>query len=187
MRPCGPPTAPLQWEASLRAHLHVNSVQCSVLLERWYLPYVTFPACSVYILVLPLSNDGRCMHVCVSCKMVMPLSNGDCWMHVIACLACGVLSDSFRHMQCRQTDDEYLLSAEPVRSRNERHLAAAQHQHALAMQQWQRDYDLALMEWSSRQVDTHVCCQIYADSWFHAYIVPQQEQCNLGRCRTFSV
>ena len=88
------------------------------------------------------------------------------WRLLDACqrmFGTGVSSDSFRYVRCRRSDDEYLLSTEPVRSRNERHLAAAQHQHALAMQQWQRDYDLALMEWNSRQVDTHVCSQIHAD------------------------
>lgn len=72
--------------------------------------------------------------------------------------------------ECRRSDDEYQRLTEPARSRNERHQAAAQHQHALAMQQWQRDYDLALMEWNAGQV---IHLFDHTHSWhlmFHAYI-----------------
>lgn len=61
---------------------------------------------------------------------------------------------------CRRSDDEYQRLTEPARSRNERHQAAAQHQHALAMQQWQRDYDLAVMEWNAGQVIYLFACKI---------------------------
>ena len=41
---------------------------------------------------------------------------------------------------------------EPVRTRNEVLMAAAQQQHDVAVQQWQTEYSLAVMEWESLQV-----------------------------------
>jgi len=41
---------------------------------------------------------------------------------------------------------------EPLRTRNEVLMAAAQQQHDVAMQQWQQEYSLAVMEWESLQV-----------------------------------
>lgn len=61
------------------------------------------------------------------------------------------------YIGCRRSDEEYLVMTEPVRRRNERHMAAAQQEHELAMQQWQRDYDLAVVEWQSFQVCSLIC------------------------------
>lgn len=44
------------------------------------------------------------------------------------------------------------MMIEPVRRRNERHMAAAQHEHDVALRQWQKEYDLAIIEWESTQV-----------------------------------
>ena len=46
---------------------------------------------------------------------------------------------------------------EPIRSRNERHMAAAHHEHDLAVRRWQKAYDLAVMEWESSQVPCLTC------------------------------
>ncbi len=41
---------------------------------------------------------------------------------------------------------------EPLRTHNEVLMAAAQQQHDAAVQQWQKEYSLAVMEWESLQV-----------------------------------
>ncbi len=53
---------------------------------------------------------------------------------------------------CRRNDEEYYRMTEPVRTRNEVLMAAAQQQHDAAIQQWQKEYSLAVMEWESLQV-----------------------------------
>ncbi|KAL3162910.1 hypothetical protein ABBQ32_009352 [Trebouxia sp. C0010 RCD-2024] len=68
-------------------------------------------------------------------------------VHEAECSMVRKLNDDIQ----RRSDAEYLLATGPVRSRNERHMAAAQHQHALALQQWQKDYDFAMMAWKYRQ------------------------------------
>ncbi|KAL0041510.1 hypothetical protein WJX79_005750 [Trebouxia sp. C0005] len=51
----------------------------------------------------------------------------------------------------RRSDEEYYRMTEPVRTRNEVLMAAAQQQHDVAVQQWQTEYSLAVMEWESLQ------------------------------------
>ncbi|KAL0042270.1 hypothetical protein WJX77_008145 [Trebouxia sp. C0004] len=51
----------------------------------------------------------------------------------------------------RRSDAEYYRMTEPVRTRNEVLMAAAQQQHDAAKQQWQTEYSLAVMEWESLQ------------------------------------
>lgn len=53
---------------------------------------------------------------------------------------------------CRRSDEEYHRMTEPLRSHNELLMAAAEQQHDSAVQQWQREYSLAVMEWESMQV-----------------------------------
>ena len=52
----------------------------------------------------------------------------------------------------RRSDEEYDRLTEPLRGRNAQLMAAARHQHDLALQQWQKQYQLAVMEWESMQV-----------------------------------
>ncbi|KAL0050091.1 hypothetical protein WJX82_004313 [Trebouxia sp. C0006] len=51
----------------------------------------------------------------------------------------------------RRNDEEYYRMTEPMRTRNEVLMAAAQQQHDAAIQQWQKEYSLAVMEWESLQ------------------------------------
>ena len=53
---------------------------------------------------------------------------------------------------CRRSDEKYHRMTEPLRSHNELLMAAAEQQHDSAVQQWQREYSLAVMEWESLQV-----------------------------------
>ena len=56
------------------------------------------------------------------------------------------------HASCRRSDEEYDRLTEPLREHNAQLMAAARHQHDLALQQWQKQYQLAVMEWESMQV-----------------------------------
>lgn len=56
------------------------------------------------------------------------------------------------HCIYRRNDEEYYRMTEPMRTRNEVLMAAAQQQHDAAIQQWQKEYSLAVMEWESLQV-----------------------------------
>lgn len=66
---------------------------------------------------------------------------------------CAIVDNLNAEIQ-RRSDEEYDRLTEPLREHNAQLMAAARHQHDLALQQWQKQYQLAIMEWESMQLPT---------------------------------